>query len=334
MADDRVVTTTSPTAELPIPPPQSGDVRLGPRSQPGRPTGQRAIRCGTQRLAKAMGWFSLGLGLAEVVMPRRICTLLGIGDRRMLIRALGAREIATGVGILAQQRPAGWLWARVGGDAIDLALLGAALASPRAARARIAAAIAAVAGVTAVDAFAAQELSRADQGAAVTTGSIVIQRSPEELYRFWRDPSNLRRFMKHVESVQATGDGRLRWIARGPGGTAVQWETLVVADRPGERIAWRSLEGSEVDMAGTVRFERAAGDRGTIVRLELQYRPPGGRLGATIARLLGRSPQQQIAEDLRRCKCLIETGEIITTEGQPAGRFGSTSWKYDQAIRG
>lgn len=132
---------------------------MQPTRQPDRGRWQQSRRedTGGQRLATALGWFSIGLGLAEVAMPRRLAKFLGIEDRPILLRALGAREIATGIGILTQPRPAGWFWARVGGDLMDLALLGTALASPRTNRGTLAAATAAVAGVTVLDARSAIE---------------------------------------------------------------------------------------------------------------------------------------------------------------------------------
>jgi uncharacterized membrane protein len=126
--------------------------------------------------------------------------------------------------------------------------------------------------------------------------------------------------MKHLESVQVTGDNRSHWKAKAPLGASVEWDAQVTVDQPGQLLAWHSVEGSEVDNAGTVRFERAPGGRGTIVRVEMQYSPPGGKAGAVIARLFGEEPSRQLDEDLRRFKWLIETGEIPTTVGQPSGR--------------
>jgi uncharacterized membrane protein len=139
--------------------------------------------------------------------------------------------------------------------------------------------------------------------------------------------------MRHLESVDVTGDKRSRWVANGPAGKRVQWEAETTEDRPNELIAWRSIEGSTVENSGSVRFDAAPADRGTLVRVELTYRPPAGVVGATIAKLLGEEPELQLEEDLRRLKQVMETGEIITTEGQPAGRPQSTSWKYDRAAR-
>jgi uncharacterized membrane protein len=139
--------------------------------------------------------------------------------------------------------------------------------------------------------------------------------------------------MDHLESVEVIDDKRSRWAAKGPAGKRAEWEAEITEDRPNELIAWRSTASSTVENSGYVRFEPAPGGRGTLVRVELNYLPPGGILGATIAKLLGEEPELQLKDDLRRLKQLMEAGEIVTTEGQPAGRAKSTSWKYDHAGR-
>lgn len=307
------------------------------------------------QLARGLGWFSLGLGLAGLLAPQGLARLIGVrGQHTGLFRLLGARELASGIGILTQRKPNAGVWSRVGGDAIDLALLGTALASPKAQRGRLATTAAAVAGVTALDLFCSQQLSlRANAhtpGSAMrVTQAITINRSPEELYQFWRNFQNLPRFMKHLQAVQlhdatagasaaatlgqAADAQRSHWVARGPAGTTVEWDAEIIEDQPNELIAWRSLEGADVDNTGSVRFERAPGGRGTVVRVKMQYAPPAGVLGATVAKLFGQDPAWQIKDDLRRFKQVMETGEIITTVGQPAGRSSSTSWRYDRAVR-
>lgn len=297
-------------------------------------SGENGSMQGTVRWARALGWFSLGLGLAEMAAPGSIAKLIGIRpDHRTMIRTMGLREIASGVGVLTQSQPSGALWSRVGGDALDLALLGAAALSPRSNRGRVAVATAAVAGVTLLDYLCAQQLSEDRHDAGLrATASVTISRSPEELYRFWRDFENLPRFMTHLKSVRASGN-RSHWEASGPAGTTVEWDAELTEDRPNEVISWRSVEGSDVEHAGSIRFAPAPGDRGTIVFVELQYRPPGGMAGAAAAALFGEEPNQSMQRDLRRFKQVMETGEIITTEGQPAGRRSSLSWKFDQAVK-
>lgn len=294
---------------------------------PGQRTGDG------EGLARALGWFSIGLGLAEVVAPRRLARLIGTPDRPALIRGFGLREIASGVGILTQRRPTPWVWSRVAGDVMDLSALGAAFGASRADGNRIAFATAAVAGVTALDVRCATALTRttrADRGIAADGSvrfekSIRINASPEDLYAFWHEFQNLARFMRHLEAVRITGERRSHWIAKGPAGVTVEWDAETITDVPNEAIAWRSLEGADVDNRGSVRFERALNGRGTIMRVDIQYGPPGGKLGSVIAGLFGTDPRQQVAEDLRRFKQLVETGEIPTTEGQPAGHAYSPS---------
>lgn len=284
---------------------------------------QSANGSGARPIAKALGWFSIGVGVAQMVAPRAIARASGVAEQPLLLRALGMREIASGVGILSQRRPTGWLWSRVAGDAIDLALLGAAARSSSGVRRRrVAVAATTVAGIALLDVLASvrQRGARNAPGAIGTVEkSITINRYPDECYRFWRDFENFPRFMQHLESVQRTTGNRSHWKATGPAGSSVEWDAEITADEPGALLAWRSLEGADVDNAGTVRFEPAAGGRGTIVRVTLQYNPPGGSAGALVASLFGENPAQQIDDDLRRFKQLIETGEIATTVGQAAG---------------
>jgi uncharacterized membrane protein len=250
-------------------------------------------------------------------------------DTRAVVRAVGLREIVTGIGILSRDRPAGWLWARAGGDVMDLALLGSALKSDHADRPRVAAAAAAVIGIMALDLRGGQQL-RHSPGAAQRSlprdrtirvqKSITVNRSPEELYRFWQHFENLPRFMNHLQSVQVAGEKRSHWKAKAPAGMTVEWDAEIIADRPNELIAWRSLEGADVDNAGSVHFKPAPGGRGTEVRVEMQYIPPGGVIGATIAKLFGEAPEQQVQEDLRRFKQLMEAGEVVQSEATARGR--------------
>ena len=108
--------------------------------------------------------------------------------------------------------------------------------------------------------------------------------------RFWRNFENLPKFMRHLDSVQITGDRRSHWRAKGPGGTTVEWDAEITDDRPNEMISWRSLENSDVYNAGTVRFQRATGGRGTIIRVDIRYAPPGGSISAAIAKLFAQDP--------------------------------------------
>jgi uncharacterized membrane protein len=150
--------------------------------------------------------------------------------------------------------------------------------------------------------------------------AITIARPRDEVFRFWRDVTNFPKFMKHVESVRVLDDGRSHWVAKAPAGRTVEWDAAIHNEAENELIAWRSLPGADVDNAGSVLFRDAPGGRGTEVKVELQYNPPAGVLGAATAMLWGEEPGQQIQEDLHRLKQLMETGEVITTEGQTSGR--------------
>ena len=149
--------------------------------------------------------------------------------------------------------------------------------------------------------------------------STTVGRPRDEVYRFWRDLENLPRFMYHVQDVAAGPDGRSHWIANAPAGQRVEWDAEIVEEVPGERLTWRSIEGSSVRHEGTVRFQDAPADRGTEVFVELQYEPPAGNAGAAIARLFGEEPSQQIRDDLRRFKQVMETGEVVLSDGSLQG---------------
>src|SRR5437763_1016651 len=182
-----------------------------------------AARDKRDQLVRGLGWFSIGLGLAEFVAPRLVCRFIGVKPRSGLVRLLGVREIASGIGLLSQPEKGPWLKSRVAGDAMDLGLMGMG-------------------------------------------------------------------FLDEETNV-------------------------------------------DVDNSGSVSFQRAPGGRGTIVRVDLRYRPPAGKTGATVAKFLGQSPEKQITVDLLRFKQMVETGEIARTEGQPAGRARSTSRKFDDVLR-
>jgi len=269
-----------------------------------------------------LGMFSVGLGLAELLAPESVAKLIGIPNSsrsRLVLRALGARELLSGVGLLVRPNSSNWLWSRVGGDAMDLALLGDGFTLKRANRTRLIAATAAVAGVAAIDALSAARQTRGSALAKVgepihVLKTITINRTPSEVYEFWRDLTNLPQFMAHLESVQEL-NGVSTWKAKGPAGTSFSWQAEIVLDRPGSCIAWRSVEGStSVPNRGVVNFAPAPGNRGTEVQVELKYEPPGAAVGAAFAKLFGEEPGQQIQGDLRRLKQVLETGEVLHSD--------------------
>jgi uncharacterized membrane protein len=278
-----------------------------------------------QRLSVGLGLFSIGLGLAELAAPESVAGFSGVPDgpaSHKTVQSLGVREIGHGIALLSEPDRPVWAWARVCGDIIDLAYLGSFYGDERARRDRLALATAAVLGVTAVDLIAAQRLSRFGRaaGGARSRGVRVehvvsVNRSIEEVYCFWRNFSNFPRFMRHLESVEVLDARRSRWRAKAPAGLRVGWDAEVLEDRENEWISWRSIEGSGIENSGSVRFQPAPGARGTEVRVELRYKPPAGELGRIFAYLFGEEPDQQIYEDLKRFKQLVETGEIPISEG-------------------
>src|SRR5579884_1210702 len=216
-----------------------------------------------KRVAQGLGWLSIGLGLAEVAAPGLLAALMGTKKRPFLMTLFGVREITAGAGLLTSQDPAPWLWSRVVGDMMDLSALGVALLAQRKTRLRTLAATAAVAGVTALDLVCAQKASARPLRIQKV---ISINRSPEEAYRFWRQFEQYPKFMKRVSSVQPQGERRLHWVAQGPAGKRLEWDAEIVDDRPNELIQWRSAGSSRLGHCGNVRFDRAPGGRGTVVR--------------------------------------------------------------------
>ncbi|HEX8680607.1 MAG TPA: SRPBCC family protein, partial [Chthoniobacterales bacterium] len=216
---------------------------------------ERSTR-GRDIFAGSLGVFSLALGTAAIAAPRQVAKLIGVKHRPELFYAGGAREILIGLGILAQRRKAPWLWSAAAGGVMDLSLLSLALNERGSDKERIQGAAGVVGAALVASVICALQHSRGSRPIQVEK-VIAIDRSTEELYRFWRQFENLPRFMRHLESVEVVGQTRSRWVAKGPAGTRVEWEAEVVDDRPDELISWRSLPGADVANSGSVRFERA-----------------------------------------------------------------------------
>jgi uncharacterized membrane protein len=145
--------------------------------------------------------------------------------------------------------------------------------------------------------------------------SILIARPPEDLFRFWRNLENLPEFMENIESIRVLDDRRSHWTVKGPAGHSVEWDAEIVNEHPGEMISWQTLPGAEVQSAGTVRFNRTDDPNSTLLRVVLEFRPPGGQLGTMVSRILGRNPTAQLADDLNRLKQIIESHDIPTVRG-------------------
>jgi uncharacterized membrane protein len=150
--------------------------------------------------------------------------------------------------------------------------------------------------------------------------AVTINKPAEELYNYWRKLENLPNFMKHLQTVEQTDETHSHWVARLAGGLPVAWDAEIVEDQPNERIVWRTLPDAQVQQSGVVTFKPATGERGTVVNVDMRYSPPGGIVGETFARLLNGVTAQQVKDDIRRFKSLMETGEIPTIEGQSSGR--------------
>jgi uncharacterized membrane protein len=282
----------------------------------------------TDRLARGLGWASLGLSAVQLSAPGDVSRFSGVDDSlgaRGAVSLVGARELFHAGLLLGSREPAPWVWTRVVGDALDLMLLSQALADRTGwRRRRVAAVTMAVAGIAAVDLYTALRANRSrGHGRRERTmnlhTAITINRPRQEVYLRWRDFESLPRFMAHLKSVETTGDGHSRWKARGPLKKTVEWEAEIVEDRTGELIAWRSTKGVLAGNSGSVRFSDAPGGRGTEVRVNLVYDPPGGKVGLAFAKLLGEHPEQQVRDDLRRFKQVVETGEVVRSEGSPEG---------------
>ncbi|MEV4754902.1 SRPBCC family protein [Micromonospora sp. NPDC049559] len=277
-------------------------------------------------LPRALGALSLGLGAALLARPGMARELAG-AERSvvapLVIRGVAARELLHAAGLLASRQPAGWVWSRVAGDAMDLALMGRAALNLRGDRRhRALMTTGALAGIALVDLAVAVYTGRvmiARRRAISLRGSITINKPSQEVYRFWRDFGNLPRFMYHLESVSSDGDGRSHWRARGPAGIGVEWDAEITEEQPNRMIAWRSTDGTKVPNSGRVRFLPTPDGRATEVRVELDYAPPAGRVGKLAAKLFGENPEQQVKDDLRRFKQVIETGEVVRSEGSPDG---------------
>lgn len=170
------------------------------------------------------------------------------------------------------------------------------------------------------------------EGDVRVTASFLINKPADELYNFWRQFENLPKFMRHLNSVRQVDQRYSHWVAKAPklyGGT-VEWDAEITTDVPNSRIEWRSLEDSDVHHHGSVEFAPALGDRGTKVTVRLAYQPPGGQLGRWTAKLFGEEPEQQIHDDLRNFKRIMEIGEVLTIEGQPNGTCMGRGKRYGE----
>ena len=295
------------------------------RSEPDGRAHRRLPGEGRQRpqlLGHALGWFSIALGLAQLLAPRSVARASGLNNvSPLLIRAIGIRELASGIGLLRQETPPAWRWSRVAGDAMDLSLLGVAMTSPRHARSRLATTAALVAGIAAIDYMASVQLAPRKLSELPAPGesglsmqkSMIVNRSADDCYNVWRNLENLPRFMPGLVSVQVLDARRSRWHSAGG-----VWASEVTREEPGKRIEWRAEE--HLDETGALEFSPAPGGRGTVMTLHTHMRPPAGQVGKAVSELFSEAPAYKLETTLRRFKQWMETGEVATTDGQPSGK--------------
>jgi hypothetical protein len=229
-----------------------------------------------ESLANGLGWFSVGLGLAQIAMPDRVARVAGIDatdDNLRLMRSMGMRELTSGVGILTQPVPDKWLWGRVVGDVLDLALLGAAMGRNKEDRVKTLGATLAVLGVTGLDLLAAKQLTHKREEMEVDD----VEIGAKTLFR--------------IITIKAH-----------PANVEKDWNEFV----------WS--RGGDESREATVTFAPAPGGRGTEVRAELTWTPRAGKIGTAIQKVAHKSPGQMLGQDLKHFKMLIETGEIVNSD--------------------
>jgi uncharacterized membrane protein len=289
-----------------------------------------------QRRGRGLGWMSLGLGVAQLAAPDTVRRISGVDDSptsRAVVPLVGARELVHAAGLLTSRRKGIWAWTRVMGDAMDLTSLGMAIAHRGGRRRRrLVGVTGVVVGITVVDLLTAVQGRRTKQigsvptvrgtrrGSVELTATTTIRKPAPEVYAFWRDLENLPTFMAHLEEVRATGDRTSHWSAGAPFGKNVAWDAEIIDEVPGEKIAWRSTGKADVPNAGTVRFVPAPDGVSTEVHVVLVYDIPGGAAGKAVARYFGEEPHQQLDDDLRRLKQVLETGEVVRSDGAPWGK--------------
>lgn len=154
---------------------------------------------------------------------------------------------------------------------------------------------------------------------ALLEEAVTIRKPAQELYEFWREPTNLVDVLENVASIEKLDEARSRWTVKAPAGREVSWEAVITDDQPGHSLSWQSAEGADVANSGKITFQEA-GERGTIVRATIAYEPPAGAIGQLVAKLFQREPRIQTRRDLHRFKQLMETGEIATSARTRAQR--------------
>jgi uncharacterized membrane protein len=156
--------------------------------------------------------------------------------------------------------------------------------------------------------------------------SITIDRSPEELYEFWRDPINLAHIVAHFAQVTPRPHGITHWRVRGPLKQVLEWDSRYIEEQPGLKLVWETIPGSTFVNRGEITFEPASQGAGSEVRLIMQFEPPLGPVGLGVVKALKMLPRGIAGKSLRRFKSLVETGEVPSLRRNPSGRGASDNF--------
>lgn len=290
-------------------------------------------------VAEALGWLSIGFGVAHLVAPRAVSKFFGIKDRDALMRLAGMRNLVTGIGILSRPDARGWMWSRVAGDLVDLAMLGTVLEPRGKDHGGLRPAALMVGGILAADYLCAHQLSSSSDGTMAKSRlyeareSIVINRPRDEIFEFWRNFENLPTVMSDLERVRVIDERRSHWVIKSAVKSALEWDAEIVHEEPGRLIEWRSVEEADVEHFGRVSFSDLPENRGTLVEVYLRYKPPGGALGQALADLVGDNPQKKLRHDLRNFRQHMEQGEFGAGE-QPPEKMRGEAWRADASHHG
>jgi uncharacterized membrane protein len=256
---------------------------------------------GAGKLADGLGWFSLGLGTAQLLAPGEVNRMIGVHDdprTRFWQRVVGLQELSAAAGILGVRRVREWLWGRTAGDVVHLTMLERAFQGRCEDPARLAGAIVSVLGTFAADAYAAARLTtqpNREDDFMKASASITVNAPRETVQRAWQE------FEQRTD-----GSSRIGPIE-------------VVGQDPGRSVQWRTAGQAQVKVSGVTTFTEAPGDRGTEIHVRISYDLPAGAVGAVIEKVKGDDPHQRMQDDLRRFKQLTETGEIARSDGAPSG---------------
>ena len=266
-------------------------------------------------ISRSLAWLSVGLGAVGLLAPRVVTKLVGVAPTpraTATVRTIGLRELVVGLGIMMRPRRPLPMWSRAAGDMADLALLAWMLTGKRTDKQRAIAALIAIGGMTAFDIYASRRVMHAQEmSAEPVVFSVTINKSPDEVYRFFRKLENLPLFMNYLESVKETSEMESHWVAKLPLGATAEWNAELTADRPGELIAWHTVDAKHFAHRGKVMFAKTPGGNGTEVRVELELALPGMQPSAMLAKLL---TKPQIKGDLLRLKQVMETGEVLFSD--------------------